>query len=83
MADKNPPRTKAELEREIAATRSDLADTVAALTDRLDVKTHVRERVTAAVAAAKATLAQRPVAVGAVGLGVTVSAILLIRRSRS
>lgn len=77
------PRSKSDIERDIAATRIQLGDTVEALSARLDVKSRVRAKVTAAVADARITVQQRPAAVAAVGIGTLVALVVLIRRSRS
>jgi hypothetical protein len=43
-----PPRSAEELQGQIAQTRADLGDTVAALAEKTDVKARLRERVSAA-----------------------------------
>jgi hypothetical protein len=78
-----PPRSKSDIERDIAATRIQLGDTVDALSARLDVKSRVRTKVSSAIAEARVTVQKRPAAVAAVGVGTLVALVVLIRRSRS
>jgi hypothetical protein len=84
VADKpTPPRTRSDLERDIANTRRQLGDTVEALTARLDVKTRIRTKVSAAAAEVQATVKQRPAAVAAIGAGALVALVILFRKARS
>jgi hypothetical protein len=77
------PRTRTDIERDIAATRDKLGDTVEALTARLDVKSRARAKLASTIAEARATVQQRPAAVAGIGAGVLVAVIVLIRRSRA
>lgn len=78
-----PPRNKADLEREIAATRIQLGYTVDELAGHLDVKTRLRARIALGVTELRATIRQRPGAVTVLGVGTLVTLMLVIRRSRS
>jgi tetrahydromethanopterin S-methyltransferase subunit G len=92
--EKTPKPTKADLQEEIEATREDLADTIDELTSRLDVKSHVHDRVEDAknrvedaghAIADRATDSHgRPIPAGVVvgaALAVVVAVVLWRRRS--
>jgi type VI protein secretion system component VasF len=72
-----------ELRREIERTRTELGDTVEALSHKADVKTQAREKVEHAKQNVQAQARDKPVGPIAAGIAVAVVVLWLIRRRRS
>lgn len=72
--------TEAELRRDIAATREDLGETVAALVERTDVKAQARNKVQSVKQSALRR--KQDVAMPAAVAGALVLGLLLYRRGR-
>jgi hypothetical protein len=72
--------TEAELRRDIAATREDLGETVAALVEKTDVKAQAKSKVQSAKQSALRR--KQDVAVPAAVAGALVLCLLLYRRGR-
>jgi uncharacterized protein (TIGR03382 family) len=77
----NEPNTE-ELRREIERTRSELGETVEALSHKADVKTQAREKVEHAKQNVQAQARDKPVGPIA-GIAVALVVLWLIRRRRS
>lgn len=69
---------------QIELTRQALGDTVQALADKADVKTHMRERVDRQRESLRTTAAanQRTARAAAIGIGVAVAVLLVMRMRR-
>ena len=76
-----PPRDREALRADIERRRSELGDTVTALSARLDVKTRVSERVGAIVGDLKRTAQERPELLAGAAVGL-VALVALVRKVR-
>ena len=72
----NGARNTQEIEREIEHTRDELAETIAALAEKANIKERAGERVRSAMERAK------PYAIGAVALLAAAAAVAIVTRRR-